>query len=60
MVWQFGDVVYRPNFEMERLAKLTKTSKNKHTLYRSFKALPVGAFEVYFMGLKLHSKLMSM
>ena len=30
------------------------------TDYRGFKVIPVGAFEVYFMGLKLHSKIMSM
>ena len=60
-VWQFGDVTYRPNLEMQRLAKLCTATKNKRqSLYRDFKAIPIGAFEVYFMGLKLHSKLMSM
>lgn len=60
-VWQFGDVIYRPNFEMQRLAKLIKTTKkDQYSLYREFKTIPVGAFEVYFMGVKVHSKLMSM
>ena len=59
-VWQFDDVIYRPNFEMQRLAKLCKATKKRNSHYQGFKMIPVGAFEVYFMGLKLHSKIMSM
>ena len=56
---QIGGIDYLPNWEMQRLAKSLKPSHTNKNFW-NFRTIPVGAFEVYFMGVKLHSKLITM
>lgn len=59
LVGQLGHINYKPNFEMLRLSKNCVESHENDQIYHDFKTVPFGCFEVYFMGLKMHSKLMT-